>query len=79
MDIENRRRFLLEFAEKIGFDPKVPENWRDQAVNIRAHQVCVRCFFFFIFWIFWCFFFCFLVVFAADRVATFVLSRGKAS
>lgn len=26
-DIENRRRFFLDFAEEQGFDPFVPENW----------------------------------------------------
>ena len=27
LDIDNRRKFFLKFAEEKGFDPLVPENW----------------------------------------------------
>jgi len=36
---ENRKQFLLEFAEKMGFDPKVAENWRNQRAHINANNV----------------------------------------
>lgn len=26
-DVNNRKRFFMEFAESRGFDPLVPENW----------------------------------------------------
>ena len=37
--IENRRKFLREFADKMGFDPTVPENWRKQSGRLKANGV----------------------------------------
>jgi len=37
--LENRKKFLLEFAARMGFDPKVVNNWRNQAYNIKAQGV----------------------------------------
>ena len=33
---ENRRKVFCEFAEEMGFDPLLPENWN----NITWQQVC---------------------------------------
>jgi len=38
-DKENRKKFLLEFAEKMGFDPMIAENWQGQFYNILAAGV----------------------------------------
>ncbi len=35
MSIDNRRKFLLEFATKKGFDPLIPENWK----NVTAREI----------------------------------------
>ena len=38
-DPENRRRFLLSFAEKEGFDPLQPTNWCKRLPRLRAFGV----------------------------------------
>jgi len=38
-NIENRRKFLLDFATKVGFDPQVPENWSTKVPQLRAFGV----------------------------------------
>jgi len=38
-DIENRRRFLLAFAEERNFDPKVRANWKGMISPIIANGV----------------------------------------
>ena len=38
-DIEQRKNFLLAFAEKMGFDPKVQANWKGISTHIHANQV----------------------------------------
>ena len=38
-DKENRKKFLLEFAEKMGFDPMIAENWQGQFYHILAAGV----------------------------------------
>jgi hypothetical protein len=47
MSIENRRKFFIEFAQEMGFDPFVPENWNnvtyakiiEKKVNIRSPRM----------------------------------------
>ena len=36
---DNRKEFLLDFANKMGFDPMVSDNWRNQRYNLLAHGV----------------------------------------
>jgi len=43
-DPEARRQFLLEFANKVGFDPMILDNWRDRMPQIRAHGVSIYLF-----------------------------------
>ena len=38
-NVENRRNFLLSFAEKMGFDPMVKHNWNGTTAKILANQV----------------------------------------
>jgi len=38
-NVTNQREFLLAFAQNMGFDPMVIENWRSQTLNIKAHGV----------------------------------------
>ena len=38
-NIEHRRAFLLEFAKKMGFDPMVAANWRNQRYQLYAAGV----------------------------------------
>ncbi len=39
-DVEKRKQFLLGFANKIGFDPLVPDNWHSKKVpQLRAYGV----------------------------------------
>jgi len=35
---EHQRQYLIEFAESMGFDPLVPENWK----NITKTMICSR-------------------------------------
>ena len=39
-DKENRKRFLLDFAEKMGFDPKVKDNWRGISAHLQEFKAC---------------------------------------
>ena len=43
-DVENRRRFLFEFAEEMGFDPMVSANWLYQRQNLQANGVTFKLF-----------------------------------
>jgi len=36
---ENRQKFLLSFAENMGFDPNVVDNWHNTASRLRANEV----------------------------------------
>lgn len=36
---ENRRQFLLDLANKMGFDPMVQRNWKGKTAIIQANQV----------------------------------------
>jgi len=39
-DVEKRKQFLLGFANKVGFDPLVPDNWhRKKVPQLRAYGV----------------------------------------
>ena len=38
-NIENRRQFLFAFAEKMGFDPTIRENWKGMGPKVRNHKV----------------------------------------
>jgi len=38
-DVENRRKFLRAFAEKIGFDPMVRSNWTGMTFPLQSNQV----------------------------------------
>ena len=38
-DLQNRKRFLLAFADKIGFDPVVANNWKRQRQNLLKNEV----------------------------------------
>jgi len=47
-EIENRRRFLLEFAERVGFDPMVKANWIGKTPLLQANKVfCIFHYFLF--------------------------------
>ena len=37
--LENRQQFLIDLSTKLGFDPMVAENWRNQRHNILANGV----------------------------------------
>jgi len=39
-NLEHRKKFLLEFANKMGFDPMIADNWQHQRYNLPAHGVC---------------------------------------
>ena len=36
---EIRRKFLIAFAEKMGFDPTVPSNWIQRKYQLQANRV----------------------------------------
>jgi len=42
-DIENRKRFLLQFAEETGFDPKVRANWKGKTPKLQTNEVTYCC------------------------------------
>jgi len=46
-DISNRREYLLAFANQLGFDPFVKENWKGRAQEMHRSEVmhCKRTFF----------------------------------
>ena len=44
-NIENRRKFLLDFATKVGFDPQELKNWSTKEPQLRAFGVW-KCFLF---------------------------------
>ena len=36
---ENRRQFLLKFAEELGFDPMIKSNWKGKTSKIHSNEV----------------------------------------
>ena len=40
-DVENRRKYLLDFATKMGFDAMVTANWKGKTTQMRANQVSI--------------------------------------
>jgi len=41
-DAENRKQFLLSFAHKMGFDPRMVANWKKYRRNLIAEGVSIR-------------------------------------
>lgn len=56
MGIENRRKFFTEFARERGFDPSVPQNWK----NVTKAEVIAKMVKFIPFLFSWFFLACFL-------------------
>jgi hypothetical protein len=48
-DVGNRRRFFLEFARKLGFDPLVAKNWYSQYPKVKHSKVIQLLYFHFLF------------------------------
>ncbi len=40
--MHNRRKFLIEFAAQKGFDPLIPENWKNVTTSEIRKQVIKR-------------------------------------
>jgi len=40
-DVENRRKYLLDFATKMGFDAMVTANWKGKTTQMRVNQVSI--------------------------------------
>jgi len=41
-DIDNRKQFLLDFAEKAGFDASIADNWKGTTPKLEKSQVSLR-------------------------------------
>jgi len=41
-NIGNIRQFLSDYADRMGFDPLQPENWRNVTIKQVAEKVCVQ-------------------------------------
>ena len=55
--IEDKEKFLRDFAKMMEFDPLIFSNWRNQTSNIKANGVIIHLLPTIIFWLIWiCFF-----------------------